>query len=313
MSDQINETAQLYSIRRLCPFRGSLQIIELPNARALSADGKSWELQIASRQPDTLWGSINTKPTDQQFFNFGIWSADQGLRQVPVNPIMDISAMLNDSATLLAAIKQNQAKVPYPLADHYEYWLLDKTMQPLALLASTNSLNKIDLATQSVWLATLKQEQYLFNQVPQDNVKHSPAERLQLFVEDAAGPQLAAQWFSRNNNGDADGMSGSMPPELVGRQLSASHFPELLVREQWDNHEQQKLFSEYIAWTAPLLLTLHSLSTDKRHQLEKLSAHRPEVVEKFWHVYPEIVDQHLMTRIRVAARLKNSTASLQPL
>ena len=39
-------TPQYYSVRRLSPFRGLLQVIENQGARALSIDGINWQVQV---------------------------------------------------------------------------------------------------------------------------------------------------------------------------------------------------------------------------------------------------------------------------
>ena len=301
--------ARLYSIRRLNPFRGTLQIVELENARALSADSLNWELQVATEQPDTLWGSINSDSSRLQYFRFGIWSATKGLTQVPVNPIMDIDAMLEASDSLIRTLEKNHEQTPFPLVDFFEYWLLDKDMQPLALIASSCNSQQINYPELPAWKASRLHEQDFgcHQHVDQADLQ-TAVSMLESQVQHLAGSARPAQWFRRKDNGDGIGMSGRVQDHLVTRRLTAADFPELLLREDWQDEQLQQLTVDYLSRSAPMLLTLQQTSYSRRNQLEQQAAECPQLVEKLWRVYPEIINESLMNKTRVEARLRKSMA-----
>ena len=81
-------------------------------------------------------------------------------------------------------------------------------------------------------------------------------------------------------------------------------FPELLIRENWQSEESRILAEDYQNWLAPRLLTLHNLSASIRARLEVAAqAYATETVQLL-HLYPEIIDQKIMNRIQVEARLR---------
>ncbi len=52
-------TSDCYSLRRLCPYLGTVQVVETALDRGISVDGRSWQSQVRTRRPSDLWGSIN--------------------------------------------------------------------------------------------------------------------------------------------------------------------------------------------------------------------------------------------------------------
>lgn len=297
-----------YSIRRLCPFRSTLQVIETAHARALSPDGKNWELQVTAEQPDTLWGSVNTQNHPQQYFRFGIWSNEAGLAQVPINPIMDVGDMLENAEPLWEVLQKTAQQVPFPLVDNLEYWLLDTEAKPLALLAtSTNNSVQQQDNDLPVWKAAQQPSSFGGNTHPPDQLQ-TPAITLESQIHLAAGAKRHTQWFKREANNGV-GLDGRFNGNIMlsGRRLDHADFPELLIREQWPEKTQRSLAADYLAWSAPLLLTLQNISVSSRERLEKLAVKRPQLIEKYWRTYPEILNETLINKARVEARLKKST------
>jgi hypothetical protein len=275
----------------------------------MSVDGIHWELQVAAEKPDTLWGPVNSDPARLQFFHFGVWSEQQGLARIPVNPIMDIQAMLAASEELLDELRRCHEQIPFPLMDRFEYWLLDNDMQPLALIDSSCSKNKLEHSGLPVWKATLLQEQeFCCQQYVCGDPSQTPASILESNVKQAAGSAQPAQWFRRQDNGDAVGMNGRVKDTLVARRLAAADFPETLLRIDWTDAEQQQLSRDFIEWSAPQLLTLQHLSYATRDRLEHAAAKRPEMVEKLWRLYPKIINENLLRKARVEARLRQVVA-----
>ena len=113
-------TFHRYAVRRLNPFAGVVQVVSGDNARAISLDGRAWEIQVLAESPNDCWGSLSEHHGAMRFFRFGIWTGATGLRNVPVNPIMDIGAMLDASKPVIDALSEPTNRPPFDLADTLE-------------------------------------------------------------------------------------------------------------------------------------------------------------------------------------------------
>ena len=98
----MTQDALCCAIRRLNPFLGVTQIVELGIGRALSTDAVNWEIQLAVERP-AGWGSLNRNRSERQFYRYGVWSDDEGLAQFPVHPRLDPLA-LRESADILSPV-----------------------------------------------------------------------------------------------------------------------------------------------------------------------------------------------------------------
>ena len=132
------------------------------------------------------------------------------------------------------------------------------------------------------------------------------AELLEQQVRRAAGRRLNTQWFRRGPDG-ALGLAHRAAKGLAGRFLPETAFPPLLLREDWSDRREQALVSDYIAWLSPYLLTLPGLDDALRRQLEGQAVHRALLVDAIWRLYPRILDQDLVNRARVEARLRRAS------
>ncbi|MCU7916453.1 MAG: hypothetical protein KZQ65_11320 [Candidatus Thiodiazotropha sp. (ex Gloverina cf. vestifex)] len=92
-----------------------LQVYQLDSARALSANGQVWEIQVLSDKPQGLWA--NMPFSGRQFYTFGLWSPEHGLKQVPINPLFNIPDMIASAEELIAGLRGAQDKLPFPLTD----------------------------------------------------------------------------------------------------------------------------------------------------------------------------------------------------
>ena len=54
--------ARYYSLRRLSPYQGTVQVAECPGFRAMSADGSRWRVQFLNQRT--------------RFSSYGVWRAD---------------------------------------------------------------------------------------------------------------------------------------------------------------------------------------------------------------------------------------------
>jgi hypothetical protein len=120
--------ARCFGLRRVNPFLGVVAVVKTESARALSLDGVHWQVQVLAHPPRGLWSGDGSSDKFQ-YFRFGVWSQGQGLRRVPLNPMLDLDRMLGASRALCEQVAMNQGLVPFPLAAELER-LLDAEGEP---------------------------------------------------------------------------------------------------------------------------------------------------------------------------------------
>jgi len=306
--------AHAYSLRRINPLEGVVQVLERDAARAISRDGVDWEIQVETESPNTLWGSLNAGKAARRFFRFGTWSRRRGLWRVPVNPMLNVGEMIEESDALIAALQENLDQVPFPPADRFELWLLDKQSLPLALLATTDEPGRIGDLRPQPWQAAPLPEHGFRSPVldgepalpgeAQNPRRHAAA--VEVLIRQAAGPNPVQQWFERDAEGGGQGLAHRVPAALAGRELPAEQFPELPWRTDWASERDAALMADYVAWSAPRLLTLHGLGDQIRAALEVAARRQAEVVDGLYPLYPRILDRGLIDAARVEARLRRA-------
>jgi hypothetical protein len=93
---------ECYSIRRLSPFQGVLQVVKMSEARALSVDGRNWHIQVRCEIRRPRWGGDpNNVTVYRRFVAFALWSSRDGLTRLPIDPTLDrshVEASLRRSA-----------------------------------------------------------------------------------------------------------------------------------------------------------------------------------------------------------------------
>ncbi|MEJ2619279.1 MAG: hypothetical protein P8163_03250 [Candidatus Thiodiazotropha sp.] len=298
-----------FSIRRLNPFNGLLQVYQIDSARALSANGRTWEIQVLSEAPQGLWA--NTPLGTQQYFTFGLWSKNAGLKQVPVNPLFDIRTMITASDRLIENLEAELPYLPFPMTDCYECWLLDEANQsPLALLQSCRTEDEIGLSRKTAkWFAAEQDDcrfvsAHLTQRGLPNNDGFNPrvhASVLEAEVQHRAGSQPNTGWFFRSSENEM--MS------FDKQQLHELSFPTLPLAESGYDAENHTLIEEYITWKSPQLLMLPYLSSDSRQRLEQLAIKQAEQIDRYWTLYPEIHNKDLLKRARVEARIRSAGQS----
>lgn len=284
-----------YAQRRVNPFLGVLQVIDTPMGRALSPDGINWEIQLYAERP-AGWGSLNAGKTLRMLYRYGIWSADEGLARFPAPPTVD-RAEARDMADLLVETARESADLlPFPLADHYELWLLDETPDaaPLALLDAVTEARGVDERRIPAWTCA-----------PADAPGLDPGDRASLNdqVRARAGQTHRSRWFLREPGGAGVELDGDSAAETPSRRLEAERFPELLISDEWASPEAQARADDYLAWQAPRLLML-PMTSATRERLERAAARQALAVDRFHRLYPEVTDPELIVRLRVEARLR---------
>lgn len=281
-------TARYYATRRLNPFRGVTQIVEVEDAEAESFDGLTWHLRA-----DDGFGWV--RPV-------GVWVEGEGLR----------AGAGARYPALIEALERHPV-LPFPLADSIEYWLLDReTTLPLALIDSVRPSRYTSTSIEPQWLPFARRYTgYRSPALAQSESRTAGAvadhkETLARLVNAAASPHARAQWFRRLPDGGGEGLDGSRPDGgLQGRRLVAADFPELIVREQWNNQLEQSAICDYHAWVSPFLLCLQGLCDATRDRLEVRACDRTRWLSRVHRLLPRAVDPARLNAALVAARLES--------
>ncbi len=303
-----NPSTHTYSLRRLNPFNGVLQVCQHPRARALSANGQVWEIQVLSESPQGLWA--NTPLGREQYFSFGLWSHAEGLQQVPANPLFNIRQMIQASDRLIESLEPCLSQLPFPLADPYELWLLDEhSRQPLALLQTCREESERPRhADLKRWTAAARGDfsfisPYLQTREVPSNDGYNPrvhASILESVIRHRSGQNPLTQWLFRDKQYLARPIDGDT--ETV-------NCPPLTLELTGYDAEDEPLIADYIAWKAPLLLMLPDIPPDQRARLEELAVRQAQLVERFYPLFPEIHNKDLLNRARVEARIRSANRS----
>jgi hypothetical protein len=293
-----------YAKRLSNPYSGVIQVVEYDKARALSLDGKYWEIQFLHEAPASFWGRKGDSSILRRYARVARFSVEDGFKAFPLHPALDHAQVDASCSPVIDLIPE--LKIPMEIKDDYEYWLLDETdKMPLGLLFSCHSIDEFDEAPLvSHWSALPPSQIDLPNN--EDEIKSGLPPlgyRLEQLVKKRAGQNPKAQWFKRKANGDAVLIADKTETE---QQLSDKYFPEYLLRGDWQSEQAQSLCQRYLARISPRLLMLRHLSHEARDKAEVLANAYAMDVEKYFHLYPAIADQERMVAIRVEARLRRS-------
>ena len=276
-----------YSQRLTNPYYGQIQIAESDRARAVSMDCETWEIHFLH----------NLIRTDNQAGN----KPTRGFRRAAVVDHSQLKTISQASSSGGKEIDERimelihflaEASLPFPAADIYEYWLLDhKDESPLALIFSCSEAEQMaSFPDRPEWTAL--PAAVLPVDATDDEKQRSEAPvnyRLEQLVAARAGQKPRARWFTRREHETGDS------------------FPALMVREDWQEEFQHQLCQRYIERQAPRLLMLHWLTQEERGRLEVAAKTNVLEVQRFYPLYPDVVDKKLMNAIRVEARLRGST------
>jgi hypothetical protein len=272
-----------YALRRVNPYLGMIQVIDTGAVRAYSSRGDRW-------QPRRVFDA-------GQFATASEASHHCGFELLPKD-------------ALLAAI-HNRPALPFPQRDRYELWLLHRESGlPLALLRTCFWEHEREAVTDPTWSPFMPGSahfQVVFlprTRGASTDARHCQAE-LQQLVNFAARPQASTQWFLRQEDGCGLGLDGlRLDAGLVGRQLAAACFPQLLVDESgWPEAWQRELVSAFHASLAPQLLVHQGLDAVIRARLEQAAQRAPQRLLDTYRMIPELLDSEGMTVAMVTARL----------
>ncbi len=273
------------------PYYGQAQIAESERARALTIDGQSWEIQFLLEGRGDQAISNNDNRSTKLSYRRAVTISDRDIKQKNIgkDTLQAVDERILELTNFLADVS-----LPFPVADTYEYWLLDaKDQSPLALIFSAKDPEQMKAyPSRPEWTALPAAVMPI--EMTEDEKSYSSAPvnyRFERLVAERAGINPKAKWFTRTANEE---------------QL----FPAYMVSEDWLEEEADDLCQRYLKRQSPRLLMLHGLDQAQRKQLEiNARAHALEV-ERFYSLYPDVVDQTMMNAILVEARLRGSSEDL---
>ncbi len=303
-------TIECYAQRLLNPFRGAMLTIRYRAAEAVTLDGVRWDIYVAN---DALRDGVETSGRLQvSDIRYGSWSAERGLKRGALYPSEDFRRMEAMGAVVYEHLLRVHDQVPFPFADRFELWLLDREDRPLALLQSAVRAADMALDHAPRWRAgILARDRFATDAVdgPAEDAS-TPAEYLERYLNGLAGPRPAAQWFERGARGAGTGLEGiDLAPGLEGRELPEEAFPRLLLSDLDHDGPHGRLVDDFRAWLAPSLLTLASLDLATRARLEGQARAQALAVQAQHRLYPEIAEESTVRAALVEARLRGNQPS----
>jgi hypothetical protein len=276
---------ETYSRRLLSPFHGLQQVIAVAGGIAESINGWDWKLYVAD---DTI-----VSHTGLSEIVYGSWNPANGLSRSRIRGAITSTLIEQIGDELLNAVEQVADEIPFKNLDCYELWLLDQQSDlPLALIDSALDEDSRTPYDNPIWHPGGQAGR-------QFRSESGDAVELSRLIKDTAGRQSAATWIKRNPDG-----SGR---DQLGKHYTKADFPALLLRDHWDETQQQRLVTDFLNWQAPWLLQL-PLCQDKRAKLESAAWNRPLETSRVYRLFPEIIDQQGLITTRVKARLMQETS-----
>lgn len=297
----MSDRPRCYAQRLLSPFRGVMNIIEYRGAEAVTIDGRHWDIYVR----DTLLVAdlANSHRVQTSDIRYGSWSTQQGLKRGALYPSEDFKQLEKLGSVVYDYLLRHHERVPFPLEDRYELWLLDTAGAPLALLGSAISEQDMELDLPLTWRAGRECSE-TFKVGDTAAAGTTAADSLAAQVNARAGKRPRGQWFLRTASGDGRGLAGiNLTDELHSRSLPAAAFPPLLVAEPADTPERT-LLQAFFDWQSPCLLLLPGLDDAQRRGFEHKAARRALAVEKHHRLYPQVIDAETLRAARVEALLR---------
>ena len=281
------DTIRTYSQRLTPPYYGQVQIVESKRARAVSMDCETWEIHFIHKLIRTDNHDGN-KPT-RGFRRAAVVDHSQlkTISQQSAHERGDIDERILELVYFLA-----EASLPFPAADIYEYWLLDKKDEsPLALIFSCTEAEQMSSFPERPEWTALPAAVLPVDATDEEKQHNEPPvnSRLESLVKERAGLYPHARWFTRRTH------------------ETENIFPSLMVREDWPEEYQQQLCQRYIERQAPRLLMLHWIEREDRSRLELAAKSNVLEVQRFYPLYPHVEDKKLMNAMRVEARLRGAS------
>ena len=305
-----NQT-RCFAIRRLSPFQGYLQVIEAGDSQASSSNGIDWRIQVRIKTPLEQWDSMDGSHADQQIILFGFWSSEGGFHRVPLPPMISSRQIEIAAQPILDELLYTTRKVPFEQIDNCELWLLDEQdLSPLVLIAACSDPEHLPKIRRPEWQATLLADHSFtrtWTKSALDPAGQAARDELNSLIRKTSGQNPKAQWFLREQDGSGRGIAGiHIDDRLKTRQLQLDDFPELLIKDNWQDETAQQLINDYLEWQAPFLLTLPHLSPITRKRLEQLAFRQAFKVEGQHKLWPQVIDEEKLKAVLIEVQMRRS-------
>lgn len=298
-----------YAQRLLNPFRGVMNIIEFQGAEAVTTDGLHWDIYV--RDTGLVQDIDDALRVQVSDIRYGHWSARSGLKRGALYPSEDFRILEHRGALVYEDLLLQHDRVPFPLQDVYELWLLDSDELPLALLGSVVREGEMETNVPIDWRAG-QECRRRFRSAALEALDRQPASAgsyLTEYINGLAGERPRAQWFLRQDDGSGVGLA-TLPTgcAMAGRHLPAQTFPGFFLREAAHNPAHTQLIQDFIAWQAPWLLLLHVLPEEQRRAFEQQARRQAVHMERQHRLYPRVLDPAILAAARVEAALRRHQA-----
>ena len=191
-----------------------LEILESPRARALSADGLNWRIVVREDLPRSKWGTLEPDGLAVRYLRYGIWSKGEGLRRVPLPPLVDLPRVQGAAGRIVDLLQTGSQKPPFPRRDEFELWLLDgNDCLPLALLRSATDETAVQDYASLQWTPCLPSDlSFVSPTLLETGMPGNPGtprhhrDILAKLVRETAGRPAGAQWFRRREDASGIGL-----------------------------------------------------------------------------------------------------------
>lgn len=276
---------KVYSQRLTPPYSGQAQIAESERARAITMDGRDWEIHFVYATPG---GQRTDGSSYEHSFRRVAFIRHADLDEI--NRRADQGGQEVDERIIELTRFLAEASLPFPAVDKYEYWLLDPVDEsPLALIFSCNDQAQMSRFPEHPEWTALPASAMPVEKTREELACSAPPVNYQVesMVRERAGNRPRARWFNRDRHDHVD-------------------FPSYMIREDWQDESESRLCQRYIQRQSTRLLMLHDLVHEERLSLEIAAKAHPFEVTRFFNLYPEIADNTVMNAIRVEARLRDS-------
>jgi hypothetical protein len=302
---------ECYAQRLLNPFRGTAQVIRYASAEAVTTDGLHWDIYVSNDA--LLRGLPGDRPVQTSDIRYGSWSAERGLKRGPINLYDDFLDMEAMGAVVYEYLVRVHDRLPFPLRDRTERWLLDAEDRPLALLDSVGADQRITPESSCAWRAGYAARERFASPAMRALGEETgcAADYLTAYVNRLAGEAPVAQWFRRDPAGGGEGLRAGGRTDLEGRRLAPEAFPPFLLSDAGHDAAHRALIRDFLAWQAPWLLLLEGLGAETRRRLECQARAQALEVARQHRLYPEVIDPAQIRAALVEAVLLQSQASSQ--
>lgn len=274
-----------FSQRLLSPFHGAMQVIAIEHGEAETTDGVNWVLYVSHEDIVSHTGMSEIR--------YGSWSQHDGLKLSMVRGTETNNVIDSVGEQLEKALIEHAAKIPFPLNDSFECWLMTNDGQPLALLDSVDSEEKKQVFESSSWHpgATAYTEFHS---------EYGDAGHLKRLINERTDRRSHTLWVRRNKSDY--GFSGDAITES-GEVIPATEMPRRLLLEYWENENEAALVQDYLAWQAPWLLQLDHYDDETRRTIESQAWKQPVLCAKQFNLFAKVLDETQLKVVRVQARL----------